>query len=153
MASSTDTTYLEKHGSIYRVTFNVPSDLRDVLGTKLKRSLGTDSLRRANELKVEVLREFRAQIDDARGRRTGDREAVMREALEVAQDRIGLSDEDDDRVAREIAQRSDDLLGAPTEVKFDSHGYVWENYPADKIALVNDFRRVASGKALPLRFG
>lgn len=40
-----DRRYLEHHGNTWRVVVNVPKAFRGKLGTKLKVSLGTDSLR------------------------------------------------------------------------------------------------------------
>lgn len=53
---------LELHGGKWRFTVVVPRSLHGVFGTRLKHSLGTDSLAAANRLKREVVREFQGRI-------------------------------------------------------------------------------------------
>ncbi|QHG70112.1 DUF6538 domain-containing protein [Ensifer adhaerens] len=93
--SSADTRYLEVHGSKWRVVFNVPRQLQGKLGTKLKRSLGTDSLSEANRLKWDVVAEFRATIDQARRPNVSKEAALasarvkaMEEARRLSQQRV-----------------------------------------------------------------
>ncbi|GAB6845726.1 hypothetical protein HNR00_001251 [Methylorubrum rhodinum] len=48
--SSSDIRCLEQNGGTWRVTLALPRDLRAKLGTRLKRSLHTDSLTVVNRL-------------------------------------------------------------------------------------------------------
>ena len=55
--------FLEFHHGSFRVVINVPRKFQAIVGrTKLKRSLGTDSLATANALKHRVIAELRAEI-------------------------------------------------------------------------------------------
>lgn len=57
-----DRRYLERHGEKWRVVVTVPRKLHHVLGTKLKRSLDTDSLATANLLKWTVIQQLKREI-------------------------------------------------------------------------------------------
>jgi len=149
MRFSTNTSYLERHGNKWRVTMSVPADLKKELGTKLKRPLNTDSLSRANQLKVRVVQELLDLIEQTRGTKTGERKALLREAGQIAEMRAGLDEGADDDIARAITARTYEILGAPTTV-IDDEG-PREIYSAEKEALVGEYRRIAAGKALPIR--
>jgi len=59
--------FLEWHGQQYRVVVRVPRRLQAILGkTRLKRGLGTDNLRTAEDLKHAVVGELKAIIRQAR---------------------------------------------------------------------------------------
>ncbi|MEO0636021.1 MAG: tyrosine-type recombinase/integrase [Pseudomonadota bacterium] len=64
--SSADKRFLERHGNNWRVVVNVPRHLRKAHGTKLKRSLGTDSLAEANSRKWAVVAELKAILGQAK---------------------------------------------------------------------------------------
>ena len=73
-----NTAYLERHGKKWRVSVPVPTTLRSVLGTRLKRVLDTESLEAANVLKRRVIEEFRAEIARAREAEVAGRDARRR---------------------------------------------------------------------------
>ncbi len=81
--SSASTAHLEQKNGKWRVSIAVPRDLHDKLGTRLKRSLHTDSLATANRVKPQVIADLRAIIDHARstmaiGGAEGDRTPDLR---------------------------------------------------------------------------
>ena len=85
--ASSDTRYLEKNHGKWRVTMAVPRDLQGKLGTRLKHSLGTDSLAVANQLKWKVVGELKAEIDKARrgaGGTSSQSDRLTQEALVLA---------------------------------------------------------------------
>jgi hypothetical protein len=143
--------YLERHGRLYRVTFNVPPDLRKELGTKLKRSLATDSLSLANERKWDVIKEFRALIDQTRGAKSGDRSALIREAVEVARQAQESSDDAHAELTRDLRARSYEILGAPVRTEVDDEGQVHDVHSPEKVAILRKYTQVALGSALPIR--
>lgn len=75
---NTETAYLERHGRKWRVSVPVPTTLRSVLGTRLKRVLDTESLEAANVLKRRVIDEFRTEIARARECEVAGRDARRR---------------------------------------------------------------------------
>lgn len=86
--SKPDTAYLERHGKKWRVSVPVPTTLRSVLGTRLKRVLDTESLEAANVLKRRVIEEFRAEIARAR-----EAEVAARDERRRTGEAIALRDE------------------------------------------------------------
>ena len=78
-----DRRYLELHRGKWRVSVAVPRELQGKLGTRLKRSLQTDSLAVASKLKWVVVSELRASIEGAREGTRGD--PLRREAVEIAE--------------------------------------------------------------------
>ncbi|MCO5090027.1 DUF6538 domain-containing protein [Bosea sp. (in: a-proteobacteria)] len=108
--------YLEKHGATYRVTYPIPKELQRRFGKKrLKESLGTGDLRKANRLKGKVIGRFddmveleRAKIRLERG--TAEDKAKLLHAL--------LADPNQDHEGRQSARMDIDLehsglLGRP----------------------------------------
>lgn len=80
-----ETMYLERQRGKWRVSISVPAAMQKSMGvTKLKRSLGTDSLTLANELKWAVIKELKDTIRTFRVTGTavarGQRSALMQEA-------------------------------------------------------------------------
>lgn len=64
----TSRSYLERHGSKWRVVVKVPAAARPVLGkAHLKQGLNTDSLAEANRQKMAYVAEFHSQINVALG--------------------------------------------------------------------------------------
>jgi integrase len=151
MPRSADMQYLERHGRLYRVTFNVPSDLRKELGTKLKRSLETDSLSIANERKWDVIKEFRRLIEQTRGVASGDKSALIREAVEVAHQTQRSMGKEQPDLHRDLQARSYEILGAPVRTEVDDNGQAFEVHAPEKIALLKAYTQVALGAALPIR--
>ena len=148
MASSNDRQYLEVHRGKYRVTYGVPADVRDVLGTRLKRSLLTDSLSTANSRKWDVVNEFRALIAETRRRKEGDRGALLREAAQLLKLR---GKEKDDVLYDHIWKRVDAIKGAAVGVEVDSTGEPFEIHDPQKTALSKEYQQVAYGARQPLR--
>lgn len=115
----TDRQWLEMHSGKWRVTLSVPVRLQKVVGaTKLKRSLHTDSLAVANQLKWGVIKDLKDRIRsfERAGNETsrGVRERVLREAAELAVHLERYPAETRYEVAREhIEQRTYEILGAP----------------------------------------
>ncbi|HEV7319340.1 MAG TPA: DUF6538 domain-containing protein [Ensifer sp.] len=154
--SSADTRYLEVHGSKWRVVFNVPRQLQGKLGTKLKRSLGTDSLSEANRLKWDVVAEFRATIDQARRLNVSKEAALasarvkaMEEARRLSLQRlVAFGTEQRERVDDAIEDYAEVLAGDPVET--GDHGT--PIYEPERDALAMEFLVVAKGKRTPIDF-
>ncbi|HEY1865306.1 MAG TPA: DUF6538 domain-containing protein, partial [Roseiarcus sp.] len=71
--------YLENHRGLWRVVVAVPKALAPTLGPRLKRSLGTGSLREANAKKWAVVAEFKSLIT-AQGKGPGLNARLTEEA-------------------------------------------------------------------------
>lgn len=151
---STDTRWLERHGGVWRVTISVPRDLHGTLGTRLKRSLRTDSLAVANRLKFQAVHELRAQIEQARELAGGKPRALIREALEIAAyRRKAVCVEEHDEISKAVLERQAELLEAGAGEEQDPETGEWYPvYRPEQIALASDFAAVASGTATPLAF-
>lgn len=147
-----DRRHLEVHRGKFRVTLAVPRNLHEALGTRLKRSLRTDSLAIANRLKHAAIAEMRAEIDQARGVSVKRPDAIMREALEIA---AYLKRLDDGRAMDEILEairaRQDALGRHESRVHDDpetgQHFQNWESVPTP---LSKSFGQVARGRATPV---
>lgn len=149
LPSSSDRKYLEPHGSQWRVVINVPRRLHSKLGTKLKRPLGTDSIREANRLKWDVVAELKALIEqadnpllslDAARKRTREK-AMARAALLAERRKIAFDAEKLDQVDEEIALTAEKLAGRP--VDFDEYGH--EAYDPERFATATEFMHLARG--------
>ena len=81
-SSDADRRHLEQHHGQWRVVVAVPRGLHGRLGTKLKRSLQTDSLAVANRLKWPVIAELKALISNASD--DSGKNQLMQEAVEMA---------------------------------------------------------------------
>lgn len=143
---STDRSFLEQKGTKWRVVVAVPRDLQGKLGTKLKRSLNTDSLAVANSLKWPIVTELKAEIDRARDSSGVKPGSVMREAVEIAVHRSVITDpveaSDLDFV---IAERAEQIQGPP--IAGDKRHAEYD--PAQEQA-ARRYAAVATGKATPL---
>ncbi len=154
LPSSSDKKYLEVHGSQWRVVINVPKRLHSKLGTKLKRPLGTDSLREANRLKWDVIAELKAIIAQAdnpslsiEAARKQARDKAMHQAALLADRRkAAFETEERDQVDEEIALTAEKLAGRP--VGFDEHGH--ETYDSDRSAIATEFVQLARGDKTPI---
>jgi integrase len=81
-----DTSHLELVGQSYRVQMAVPRHLRAIMGkAKLVRGLRTDSLSKANLLKLRVLHDFRQTLAAAERSLRGYPDVVLQEALQWRQ--------------------------------------------------------------------
>ena len=145
MAKS-DRRYLEQHGGTWRVVIPVPRALQRQVGkTKLKCSLGVDSLQVANRLKWAVVNELKRQLTD--GAISSDGNPFLREALlmrEALQREVGGPDEFSTQDAIDL--RADQLRGEP--VREDDGEPI---YDAQREAEAGYYHAVASGRATPLR--
>lgn len=149
-SSSTDTRYLEKKNGKWRVTLAVPRDLHEKLGTRLKRSLHTDSLALANKLKWPALSELRAVIEHARS--TSGKAAITREAIEIAAYRLRAQDRPEELANLEeaISIRAEEIGGRPVRVEeVPGVGRV-SFYDADRERSAEEFMAVARGEATPI---
>ncbi|MBW9052256.1 integrase [Rhizobium mesosinicum] len=146
--------FLELHGNQWRVVVNVPKKLRAKLGTKLKRSLGTDSLKEANRLKWDVIAELKAIIAHAENpslsletARSKSREQVMQQAIRFAEQRKGALDlVQRDQIDEEIDWQAESLAGRPVAADEDGH----EIFDPDRLRLAKDFSQLARGERTPI---
>ncbi|OAH33319.1 integrase [Methylorubrum populi] len=151
--SSSDKRYLEQNGGKWRVTIAVPRDLQCKLGTRLKRSLHTDSLAVANQIKWQVIGELKAEIDAARrgagGATKGD--ALAREALSIAAQRArARTHEEVSDLDYEVMRRADELRGRPIAVEQMPGEDAEEVFAPERIAQAAQFRSLAMGEATPI---
>ncbi|WP_348646336.1 tyrosine-type recombinase/integrase [Aurantimonas sp. DM33-3] len=134
----------------WRVTIAVPRSLHKKLGTRLKRSLQTDSLAVANQMKWQAVADLKAIIDHATG--ATDHHKLRREALEMAAYlQRAQTDEERERLDFGISLRADELAGDPvaTEVDPESGGPLYELDP-DRAKLAGDYVRMVRGEMTPL---
>jgi integrase len=145
-----DRRHLEMHGSKWRVTIAVPRELKAKLGTRLKRSLNTDSLTVASKLKWRVIAELREMIEGARQGSAGD--PLRREALEVAEFRSrAVTDAEREIIEEAAVERAYDLLGAPVRTEADPEtGDTIAEYDAQRQAAADAFADTALGRAVPI---
>jgi integrase len=154
LPTSSERKYLEVHGSQWRVVVNVPKRLHTKLGTKLKRPLGTDSLREANRRKWDVIAELKAiiaQADDPSlsmdSARKQARERAMREAALLAERRkVAFDVEERDQVDEEIDNTATRLAGRPVDV--DEFGS--EVFAPGQAELAKEFSQFARGERTPV---
>jgi integrase len=134
-SSATDKSYLEQNSGKWRVTLSVPAHLRKSMGkTKIKQSLGTDSLAVANELKWGVLAKLKKQIADferdGKAFSNAERLRVLNEAAEVAKVLAEEPAEKHHELAGEyLEERVMEILGAP--VRYERLN-AWEVDPDDR---------------------
>ena len=134
---ATDMRWLERHGQKWRVTVAVPRDMHKILGTRLKHNLQTDSLAVANGMKLRVVADLRAKIQQARESRLGVPRAVIREAMKIAEhikeDPTGRAGPDLDR---DIRSRAEEILGPEIALRtVDEEGSVVPIYDPKREAL------------------
>jgi hypothetical protein len=151
-ASAADTRFLEQKNGKWRVTVAVPRDLRSVLGTRLKRSLHTDSLAVANRLKWQAVSELRANIESARKKSGGGRDPIRREAVEVAAylARAQTAEEREDLQAG-IIIRAEQIAGRPIGSQEDPiTGDAIPVYDAERERRAGEYVALARGEATPI---
>nr|WP_259669282.1 DUF6538 domain-containing protein [Rhizobium lentis] len=154
MALSSDRMFLEHHGSQWRVVVNVPKKLHGKLGTKLKKSLGTDSLKEANRLKWDVIADLKATIAHAENpslsleaARFISREQAMQQAIGFAERRKGAFDPAQrDEIDEEIDWQAESLAGRP--IATDEVGH--EVFDPERLRLAKDFSQLARGDRTPI---
>jgi integrase len=154
LALSSDRMFLELHGNQWRVVVNVPKKLRAELGTKLKKSLGTDSLKEANRLKWDVIAELKATISQAENpslplesARLMSREQAMHRAIRFAEQRKGVFDPGQrDQIDEEIDWQAESLAGRPIATDEYDH----EVFDPERLRLAKDFSQLARGDRTPI---
>jgi len=145
----TDTRYLELHRGKWRVVVPVPRRLHDKLGTKLKRSLGTDSLVQANRLKHLVIAELRRQIDRASDTRPGD--PLVEEALSLRHQLAAVRSRDEEEMLQfAVGLRAEELRGEPIGEDFDPDRGPRPVYDSVREKRAGSFLRIARGIATPI---
>lgn len=152
--------WLEMHGGKWRVSYSVPAHLQKAVGaSKIKRSLWTDSLAVANELKLAVINDIRQHLRDIEmdGRAAGSTERlrVLREAAQIAvQLRTVPKDDRYDAVKDRVEMRVHEILGDPVSYEtvcpiYPQHGprdndeIEVEVYPLKNRRLADEFVGVA----------
>ena len=145
-----DRRYLELHGGKWRVTVAVPRELQAKLGTRLKRSLQTDSLMLAGKLKGSVVSELRSLIENAREGNGSD--PIRREALEVAEYRSRAVTEAERGMIEDAAvERAGDLLGNPIRAYADPEtGEPAYEYDVQRQERADAYAEIALGTATPI---
>lgn len=151
-SNATDTRWLERHGQKWRITVAVPRDMHKVLGTRLKQNLNTDSLAVANLMKLKVVANLHARIQQTRESRLGKPRAVMQEAVGVAKyierHSGGIPHA---ALDLEIRRRAEEILGPDTGVKtVGDEAEMVPIYDPQREALSKDYLAVAYGKAIPM---
>lgn len=147
--AESDKRFLERHGDRWRVTISVPRRLHKVLGTKLKRTLNTDSLAVANRVKWGVIQELRDQIDRASGKDPVEYAQVMREAMLVRKEVETLHDDGMPEARRTVAERAEQILGVPVSMEDHEEG-LFPVYDRGREALAKSYYATALGGAMPI---
>ena len=151
-SSSNDRRYLELKDGKWRVSVAVPRKLHDKLGTRLKRPLDTDSLAVANRLKWSVVAEFRRRIAEATGSSMNDKNALMKEALSIAEYyRAESNPEARDHMWDLIVNKSYEIEGKPLRYERDlDTGDLVPVLDRELERQAQQYIDVASGKYTPL---
>lgn len=141
---------MEQHHGQWRVVVAVPRDLQAQLGTKLKRSLQTDSLAVANRLKWPVVAELKATIANAGDDSSKTR--LMQEAVEMARlRRLAREDHEIETIDLGIELRAEEIAGAPVGVGTDvDTGQEEPFFDPARARMAGHFIAVARGEATPL---
>lgn len=149
-SSSTDRRFLELHHGKWRVVVSVPRDLHSTLGTKLKQSLGTDSLAAANQLKWPVVARFKGSIEAAR--KEAGKDPVMQEARKILRERRETTDPAElSQLDDGMMVRIDQIRGSPVqpgeEAKMLDLG---PSYDPQKEETARRYYGIASGRDVPV---
>jgi integrase len=142
MVGTRDTRYLEFHRGKWRVAIAIPRPLHTQLGTKLKRSLGTASLREAQRLRWAVVAELKAQL--AHPSHPSDEADAWRAALAAS------SGEPDDPTEAALHDHLDTILGDPIATEADEKGSPVYLYSPERERRATEFADRAYGRATPL---
>lgn len=166
-SSATDKSFLEQHNGKWRVTLSVPVHLRKAMGkTKVKLSLGTDSLAVANELKWDVLAKLKKQIRDfeldGKAASKGERLRIFKEAAEIAETLAKHPAELHEKLAGEyLGNWVTEILGAPVRYERLNAWETEENqesdagtslpiYDKEREQLANQFMDIAFHGGIPI---
>lgn len=150
--SSTSRQYLELHRGKWRVSLAVPAGLRSRLGTRLKRSLGTDSLKIANAIKHGVVQELKDVIARAEGKSIAERGFVIREADRLRAQAAMIEQHGSSDFREAVAERFYEIRGksiAREEVGEGDNAAELEIYDRGREDLANQFKNIAMGRSIP----
>ena len=149
--TATDMRWLERHGQKWRVTVAVPRDMHKILGTRLKYNLQTDSLAMANQMKLRVVADLQAQIQQARESKLGKPRAIIREAIELSKHtKRDSGGEMSPNLDYQIRRRAEEILGSGIGLRNLGEGVTVPIYDAKRQALSDDYLAVAYGRATPI---
>ncbi len=144
-----DTSFLEYHGTSWRVVVAVPRNLQEAVGaTKLKRSLKTDSLKLANRLKWDVVAQLQRRIREAASGRAED--PLIAEALamrEAARTDASTGGPEEFTALDAIYMRAEEIQGEPISECPETGDPV---YDSERQALAGTYVAIASGRETPL---
>jgi hypothetical protein len=115
MRGTRDTRYLEFHRGKWRVAVAIPRPLHGQLGTKLKRSLGTASLREAQRLRWAVVAELKAKLASGPSHPRDDADA-WKAAM------AANTGEPDDPTESTLYDHLDAMRGDPIATEADENG-------------------------------
>ncbi|PIU05076.1 MULTISPECIES: tyrosine-type recombinase/integrase [unclassified Methylobacterium] len=141
--------YLEKHGGYFRVTMSVPKKLRPLLGSRLVKSLKTDSLLSARMHREPVVREFKKRIEDAWLAYGGKERSVQAEAVETAKLLKQADENMHDFMWQGVKEREAEILRSETRpVIVEEFGRKYhEDHPTEEaVRKATEFRLIASGE-------
>ena len=139
--------HLEQHRGKWRVSIAVPKALHHKLGTRLKRSLNTDSLTIANQLKWPIIHEFKALIAQGGGSKT-DIRAIAEEFRR--QRKRAQSDDEAEEIETHISATIDHLLGPSIGENVDPSGEPHPVYAPERAREAAEFSKVLHGRATPI---
>lgn len=149
-STTTDRRWLELKDGKWRVSVAVPRKLHGKLGTRLKRSLNTDSLAVANRLKWPIVAEFRRKIEEAGGSKGKD--PLLDEALALAAYRRTVEDPTELAVLSDtVTERAHEVAGQPIGEEVDPHsGQPIPIFDPEREKKARQYADIANGKATPL---
>ena len=146
-----DRRWLELHGGTWRVTVAVPRALQSKLGTRLKKTLLTDSLSVANSRKLKVVHELREIINHELGeaglrKRSTNAEAMaLRDRLKHAYCEFQVED-----ALSEIADIASEIRGPEVAIRHDPETGVPEYiFDPARDARAEEFVAIVQGAATP----
>lgn len=150
-SANSDRRWLELKDGKWRVSVAVPRRLHKKLGTRLKRSLNTDSLAVANRLKWPVVAEFRRQIEEAGG--TKGKDPLVNEALSLAAYRRSVEDDPAELalLSDTITERAHEIAGPPVAEEADpATGQPVVVFDPRREKKARQYADIATGRASPL---
>nr|WP_319515518.1 tyrosine-type recombinase/integrase [uncultured Cohaesibacter sp.] len=149
-SAGNDKRYLEQHGNKWRVVVSVPRELQDILGTKLKKSLGTDSLSVANRMKWGAVAELKQKIAEAQDKTTSAPHIEI--ALEMAKLlKDASTPERQHEIEEGIDITGDMLRGSEVGEEPDPEtGEPLPRYNPESERRAGEFMRIAKGLATPI---
>jgi integrase len=143
MRGTRDTRYLEFHRGKWRVAIAIPRPLHGQLGTKLKRPLGTASLREAQRLRWAVVAELKAKLASNPSHPSDDADA-WREAMAAS------TGEPDDPTDAALSDHLDAMRGDPIATEEGERGNPVYIYDPERERRAVEFADRAYGRATPI---